>query len=147
MAFPTLDLLSDSLIESQRIAKNIKVQAQSLHDASESQNIKRARVLRFIELLGSGLARLTAIRDVPGIGVYAQSQFNDGTLDIAVEFNSLRTQLQSTIDWAAANFPQSGNYVLVDQLNTSGVVTPGVFTPAQTATLRTELLALIATIE
>jgi len=147
MAFPTLDLLSDSLLEAQRIAKRIKEASQDLHDASAAGSILRRRAVRYISELGTSLSRLNAIRAVPGIGAYAQSQYSDGTLDIAAEFTALTGEIQLTIDWMVANFPQNGGYLMVDQLNANGTINEGTFSSAALAQFRTQLLALIAVIE
>lgn len=84
---------------------------------------------------------------VPGIADYAKEQYDDPAYDVIAEFNTMETAAEAVRDWVVANFPKDGDgYVLKEKYQADGLIVQRMFTPAQTAGLRTELDAFILTV-
>lgn len=139
MALPTNKFLARALREAQDIQAQIKTRSQALHDRSTTQAVLRSRVLKFYQDMLKARTALTAIRNVSGLNAYAQAQFDDGALDTVTEIDAIITALDATILWVDNNFPQSGGYALVAQMNSEGT-----FSSAVLAGFRVELLLLIS---
>lgn len=72
-------------------------------------------------------SRLVEVATTPGLSAYAQEQENDPTYDVVAEYNTMKAALDAVIATLTADLPAER-----------------VFTPAQTATLKTQLEALDA---
>lgn len=84
-------------------------------------------------------AALAAAAATPGLAAYASEQFDNVDLDIAAEFTALRAAIQAVRDHVETAVPKDGSgYWLLHQF-VNHVVTPRMFAPAATATLRTLL--------
>lgn len=152
MAFPSdIGTKQDDLTRAWRSARSwaggVKQRAQTLSDQSAAGIATSSQILEFATFLAEAKVQLTIARNVPGIGAYAKSQVDDPALDIAAEFTAMVTALDNTTAWVVANFPKDGNgWLLAQTMLTTGRTTDRVFSAAGTATLRTVLDALIATI-
>jgi hypothetical protein len=94
------------------------------------------------ERLIADRARFLAIRDLPGMAAYAADQEQDAPgYAVGTEFNAMVTAIEGVRDWIISNV-NTASWVT---FSTSGVATK-TFTSGQTAGLRTQLTALIATI-
>lgn len=155
MAFPsTLGSKQESLAAAWSAARNtattIKSRSQSLHDQCAAGDVSATTILDYATMLADMKYRLEQVTNVGGIAAYAQAQINDPTIDIAAEYLSMATQIDTTISWIITNFPKDGSgYLLAVQFSgdNSGRTVPRQLSSAQTAGLRTILQALIATID
>lgn len=155
MAFPsTIGSKQESLAAAWTAARNaattIKQRSQTLHDQCAAGDISVLSILDYATVLADMKLRLSQISAIPGLSAYAQTQVNDGTLDVAAEYNTMATQLDATVSWIINNFPKDGSgYLLAVQFHAdnNGRTTPRKLNTTQTASLRTVLQALIATID
>jgi hypothetical protein len=132
------------------LAGAVKSRSVVLNTACAAGNVGSTALLDFAVFLADCKATMQAASSVPGLAAYAQAQINDPTFDIAASFVDMMTQINSTSAWFVANFPKDGSGFLLAKSFTgdnSGRTQDRQFTPAQTATLRTVLNALIATID
>ena len=145
MAYPT-GMLSLVLEEIDQRVIGLKSYAQKLSAQSAAGAVTSARVLNCYGDLKGARAELVRAAATPGLAEYARAQKNNGTLDVVAEFNALIAQVDITVQWIVDTFPKDGNGSLLAQ--TLGAIGPDdrLFTPAQTAGLRTQLAALIALI-
>lgn len=130
------------------LCADLKAGANNLNTSSAAGPIS-ANVLReFFIFLLSCKTQLNTIIAIPGINDYVKLQEGDPNYQFVTESTTTITEVSDTIDWIIANMPVggAGNYVLVEQWSSSGIVTRN-FSSAQTAGLRTQLTALIATID
>lgn len=104
-------------------------------------------LLGILAELRAGLAEMDALAATPGLAAYARTQFDDPAYDVAAEYSAMRAELQSVIDWFAANFPKDGsNRVLAYTIAANGELSPVQFTPVQMSPLVARLNALAAKI-
>lgn len=150
MTFPasggTLEQLADGLAESRRLARNIKNRSQSLHDQSAVGDISARGIAIYADEMKQIDDRLNVLRQIPGMQQYARDQYNNQSLDIATEFTTMRNTLQTTITWIVTNLPQGARWLEQEEFVADRLV-ERMLNSTQTAGLRTELLALIATID
>lgn len=85
---------------------------------------------------------MTAAASVPGIGDYAKAQEGDLLYDVAAEFSTLSTAIDTAGGWILTNMPASGGYIQLEEWDASGV-TVRTFAPAATAGLRTNLQVIV----
>jgi len=131
------------------IARSIKLIAQDLRNASAAGSILARRPVTVMENMTQMRTQLVTLAAVPGLGAYAQAQFGDGTLNIQAEWVAMRDAIDQFISWVSTNTPKdtvSGRWILVDEI-VDGLRVDRSFTSAATATMRTALDALIATID
>lgn len=107
-----------------------------------------ANVIRqLLDKLISAKAKFAEITAIPGIAAYAEAQEGDSAYDVSAEFTAMTSEVDGILNWVIANIPTgTGGFVLTETWSTSGV-SVRTFSTAQTAGLRTELDALIATID
>lgn len=152
MAFPSTvgtkpDTLNDAWQGARGVAGLIKTQAQTLKTQSLAGNLSSSTILDFATVIADAKVRLNIYAAVPGLAAYAQAQVNDNTLDVASSFTSMVTQLDALRDWIITNFPKDGSlFLLAKQFDANGRTTDRQFSTATLATFRTQLDALIATI-
>ena len=147
MAYPT-GTLAKALEDIDRDLIQLRAFAVRRRDEMAAGNVAATTVLGdlFVRLRQHEHA-LDAAADTPGIGPYAQEQKSDGTLDVVAEFNAVMAAISGVTGWIAANFPKDVNgFLLAQTLSPEGPV-DRTFSPTDTAGLRTQLDALIATIE
>lgn len=154
MAFPSATgTVQDSLAQAWAVARatasTVKASAQTLNTRSAAGNVASSEILDFATYLADAKIALTKASQTGGIAAYAQAQINDSNVNIATEFTNMMNAIDGTIGWVVANFPKDGNGFLLArqfQAGSTGRTVDRQFTPAQTATLRTTLDTLIATI-
>ena len=153
MAFPayngTKQHLDEVLARVRSLAHTIKTSSQQLRDASAAGSIIARRIVNHCDSLAQINDQLNTLKAVPGIGDYAKEQFNDANIDIAAEFTAMQNALASTVSWIATNMPKetvTNRWLSVEEL-VDGKRVDRTLTTAQTAGLRTQLDALIATID
>lgn len=150
MAFPsstTKDSLASVWSGVQARASQVRIHAQELRNASAAGPVSGKNVVDFATLLADAVVMLDRAAAVPGIAQYARDQIGDQVLDVVAEFTAMRAVIIATRDWIMANFPKDGSgYLLLMSFTADGRYTFRTLTTAQTAGLRTQLDALIATI-
>jgi len=124
----------------------MRAQALSVRKLMAAGSVRSSIILDLEPSLRQFRAEFDEIRVLPGIGPYAQGQLGNGTLNVAAEFNAMITAIDNTIAWIRANFP-IGNGFLQAQIWSSSGRTDRMFSSAETAGLRAQLDALIATVE
>lgn len=146
MAFPTAtDMLAVALAEAQRIARQIKTQATQIRDKAAAGPIDGNELLNTLDYLRNQHDRLGEIAAVPGIGAYSLEQLG---ADVTADFAAMRSAIQATRAWLANNLPKDGDdYLLLVSLDGNGEQVIREFPPGATAGFRTQLDALLATIE
>lgn len=129
-------------------AATVKREAEALRASSLVGSVGSSAILGWMTRLADYRAELVRYAATPGLAAYAQAQINDPALDIVAEWNAMRTQMDAARDWAIANFPKDGsNWLLASQLNVHGRTMDRQFSTASLAAFRTQLDALIATID
>ena len=153
MAFPSSqgskpNTLSQALENISAAAGSVKSAAQQIKAASLSGPIGANNVITYVGDLADWRDRISTLAATPGLAAYAQAQYNDGTLDIVAAFNAMLTQIDATRSWVVTNFPKDGSGNLLEKkFDANGRVSLNTFSTATLATFRTQLDALIATID
>jgi len=151
MAFPSEGGSTQSLADLWRLVRGqaaaVKSRAQALRNASAVGNISTWQILDLTTLLADAKVRFQQAAAVSGLGAYAQAQIGNPALDVAAEFNAMLAQIDATVLWVQTNLPNDGTYLLAVTLGTDGRYAWRTFSSATTADLRTQLDALIATID
>ena len=127
-------------------AAQAKQLAQQSRDAMAAGTVSGNVIRQLLDRLLIAKTTFQSVAAVPGIAAYAQAQEGDGAYDVAAEFTAMTDAIDDVGAWILANVPTSGGYVQMEQWSASGV-SVRQFTTAQTAGLRTQLDALIATID
>lgn len=135
--------------ELQDLVSTVKSRSQQLHDNSGAGDISITQIDAYVDFLDKSDTRLQVLSSTINLLAYAQGQHTDVPgYDVVAEYQAMRVQLLATIQWVVDNLPKDGNnYELAYTRNASGVKVYRLFTPAQTATLRTQLNLLIGTID
>ena len=89
------------------------------------------------------------LKVTPGLAQYAKDQENNQAYDVVAEFNTMQTALQGVLTWMETNIPVTNQNVspVTDWANEQTIQIANIFTASQTSGLRTEMAALIATID
>lgn len=147
MAFPaTVTTQSKAYTESQAQAASLKTYLQSANAQMAAGPVSCNLVVEIYLALVAAKAKFDATAAVPGIAPYAKDQHNNQALDIVAEFTTMTNAVTACGTWINNNFPKDGaGYLLKDKLDASGV-SVRTLSSAQTAGLRTQVDALIATI-
>lgn len=134
--------------EARKTATRIKQLCAGASTASLSGPIPSSYLLNVLANLVSARQRLNAIAALPGIATYARDQINEPGTDIVAEFQTMTAAIGTTIDWITANFPKDGSgYLLATQFDAQGRTVDRMFSTAALGALRTQLAALVATID
>jgi hypothetical protein len=153
MAFPSsvgtkADSLADAWERARAVAASVKQSAQNLNALSLAGPVAGPSIIRFCGDLADARDVFTRLAAVPGLGAYAQEQVADPALDIAASFNAMVSAIDATRSWITTNFPKDGGgYLLALQFNGQGRTIERTFDTATLAGFRTQLAALIATID
>ena len=124
-------------------ASNVRKHATSLTLAS---SISRMACLDLANSLSSYLATLDTYAATPGLATYAKNELNDPAIDIAAEFMVMRVQIVATQDWIVANFPKDASNNLPVYAFSGTMYVDVMLTAPEMAAFKTQLGALIATI-
>lgn len=126
----------------------VKQRAQAVRSLSLAGTLGASNILEFSTLLADAKVALQTYAAVPGIGAYAQEQVSDPALNVATEFTTMVSAIDGCTAWIVANFPKDGSgFLLAATLAATGRQVDRLFAAAATATFRTQLDALIATID
>lgn len=124
----------------------VKQQAQA-GVALLSGTVNVNQLFQLIDNLRAPLGIFNSVASIPGIGAYAQAQFDDPGYDVVAEFTAMVNALQACIDWIVNNFPADAQgFIQAYKLNADGSRTASTFSSAQTAGLASALNTLIAQI-
>lgn len=148
MAWPaSQQTKEDGLAEVNREALALKRDAQNRRDALASGDQTGQFVLGIAGRMNTAIAIFDRVSAITGVGAYAQDQFEDSGLDISAEFSAMRSAAIAVRDRIVSDLPtDASGFLSIRTLNADGTITERTFTPAQTANLRADLDALIATI-
>lgn len=148
MSFPaSQNPLAIALAQAQATAAALKGQSQSALAQMQAGPVSANLVLQvFLQCFGAKTT-LNTLAAVPGLGAYAQAQYNNNTFDIVTEFNNMITLINAVGSWILSNFPtDTGGFIQKDKIDGTNGLTTSTFTTAQTAGLQTALSNLIADI-
>lgn len=150
MAFHARDgantLLQTALTDIVNVAREILSQAEALRDLSAAGDVTGRGIVIYMDNLQQQIDLLDTLSGTAGIVAYAQDQYDDVTYDVVTEFNTMKTAAEAVVAWIDTNIPKNGVWLLVEEI-VLGRLTPRMFTTTDTAGLRTELDALILTID
>lgn len=150
MAFPsstTKDSLASAWGLIQGRAAQIKIHAQEISNTSAAGDISAKVIVDYATILADAVVAIDKAAAISGIAAYASAQIGDPTLDVVTEFTNMRAAIVATRNWIIANFPKDANgYLLFVSFTADGRYTFRNLTTTQTAGLRTQIAALIATI-
>ena len=153
MAFPSSggskkDDLATAWHEIRTAAGHVKNVTSRLFNDAQAGNIDAVRVVQYSETLANSNDRFARYTVVPGLVAYVREQVNDTSIDIVAEYQTMLEQISAVRNWIMTNFPKDASgYLLYHQFGADGRIVQRTLTPAQTAGLRTQLAALIATID
>jgi len=124
-------------------ALNFAVQEKAILNNWNAQlagNITGIDAMNMLANLGRVLEVFNRVSILPGLAVYAQQQFGNDTYDVAAEFTAMVTALTAIQTWLKTNIPANAVSIV------NGTLTGTTYTPAQTAELKTLVIAAAATI-
>ncbi len=125
------------------IANNARTRAVTARLAMAAGDVTFDQVWDLRKSLFAASAQLTGLRSTAGILGYAQDQEIDPTYDVVVEFDALIAAIDAAIVDIATALPVDGSgFLLVQKIGGGATLDPRLFTPAQTAGLRTSLAAI-----
>ena len=99
-------------------------------------------IYRTIERANDGL---NSKKNVPGIVEYAKEAESNAGLDIVAEFSALQQTMSDALEWINNNVPLTATVKPPSEWG-DGTLIERVFTPAQTAGLRSTLQTIVDTI-
>jgi hypothetical protein len=132
------------------LAGQIKQSSIDVRDASAAGPLGLQVVQQYVDNLATSKEQLDRWTAVPNLLQYVRDQINSPTYDLVADYNAMKTQITATTSWIATNFPNDGSankYLLYVSLGPTGHPIYRTLTTAQLAGLRTQLDALIATID
>lgn len=151
MAFPTTygarPQLARALIDSIATAAQIKTTASNLSARSSAGPIIGRDVIEFATQLTDAVELFDKVRTNPGIDAYAKKEFNDANLDIGAEFSAMRSAALGVRDWIVTQYPAGADRSLKVMQFSNGRFALTTLTTIEAEPLRTELDALVATID
>lgn len=137
--------LADKWTRIQSDAARLKSRSQTLVAAAQ---ITRREALEYQNALldiRADLETLTAGAASNGLQAYAQAQINDGALNVATEYTTMRNALDALTSWLVTNFPNTTGELRVYTF-VSSRVTDIQLTAGELTAYKTQLSNLIATI-
>lgn len=153
MAYPaTFKTLKQWLDEIDQAAILLKNQATAQKNFSLGGTLNMDFVRRFFDVLVYVNNFFISTTSVTGLPAYITSEKQAAVADPLGEFVAMRAQVVATLDWLRTNVPQDlfgGNqYKLAFAFPTDNTTSslPLTFTAAQTASYRTQLDLLLATV-
>ena len=147
MPFPASNgVLSDVLEQVSRFALAMKRQVEATRARMAAGSVGSSEIIDLDIRLRGWRAEIVKAASTPGIAAYAQAQLGNAQLDVVAEFNGMVAAIDSVTAWIRANFPRDANGFLLERTWGDSGPVDRQFTSAQTAQLRTQLDALIATV-
>ena len=147
MAFPTDSPFVKRLQDITQVARTLRSQAAGKIISLAAKDAVAGTVL---DLRGRLIQAKATFDDAKTFSAahadfvaYVQKQTAKPALDVAAEFTAMIAAVTAAIDWINTTLPVDGNdYLLVQKLAATGLE-DRVFTPAQTAGLRTALQTIV----
>lgn len=148
MAFPASNQnLADAYRLLKGRANDVRSQSVSLRALSLAGAVGADRILNYAAMLARSKAEMATLSATPGLAAYAQAQENNVALNIVTEYNTMAAQIDATVAWIVANFPQDGaGFKLAFTMANDGTPAYRTFDTATLTGFRTTLDSLIATI-
>lgn len=149
MAWPASTTnLQNAFAITNKYALNLKSEAQRLSSDSSAGPVERYRLIDFQKNLDAAITAWAAASALSGITAFVRNEIGNPTLDVTVEFTTMRNAAIALRDWINTNFPRDATTqaVLEFTVAASGVRTALTFTSAQLATFRTHCSTFVATI-
>lgn len=148
MAFPASNQnLADAYRLLKGRANDVRSQSVNLRALSLAGAVGADRILGYAAMLARSKVEMAALSAAPGLAAYAQAQENNVSLNIVTEYNTMTAQIDATVAWIVANFPQDGGgFKLAFTMANDGTLVYRTFDTPTLAGFRTTLDALIATI-
>jgi hypothetical protein len=148
MAFPASNQnLADAYRLLKGRANDVRSQSVNLRAQSLAGAVGADRILNYAAMLARSKEEMGLLAATPGLATYAQTQENNGSLNITTEYTTMVAQIDATVAWIVANFPQDGSgFKLAFTMANDGTLAYRTFNTPTLAGFRTALDALIATI-
>ena len=129
------------------LAWQLRQQAIS-RSANFASGANAAEILAAADNLKAFREGLLQAAATPGIAVYAQAQEDDPTYDVAAEFSAMISAVESAITNIVTSIPKDGDgYLLINEINPDGSLTPRQFSGAALAGVISSLDAIAAAVE
>ena len=130
------------------LASAVKSLSQQLRDKSAADQLNGSHIHRYFTDLGNVRSQLEGwaamlTPQAAAANAYAQDRYNDPTYDAITEYTAMKNAIGDTLAFIEANVPTD----LITWDAVGGNVTWNTFSAAATAALRTQLDALIATVD
>jgi hypothetical protein len=138
----------DAFVNTNKSAINAKAYASNLSANSLTGPTPRSNLVGLHSTLSGAIDLWNHTKTISGMEAYSRDQFDDPTLDVAVEFNAMIDAAVSLRDWIFNNFPTDSvsGAIAEKVLNPAGGADELDFTTAQLADFRTEVDLFTATI-
>ena len=133
MTYPT-NSLGLALDQVDRLILDTKTQSLQAKAAFEGGSVSASKLIDLAIQFSRAIDSLDLLAATPGLVQFARDQKNDQGLDILVEYNAVKTGMQSVVDWLLANFPTNGGFLLRETWGPNGPV-DRQFTSPETAAL------------
>lgn len=147
MTFPaSTQIKVDALQNVRRAANQLKANMQTRRDTMANSSVSGAFVIATLVDVKAAITAFEEAAQVSGIAAYVQEQYDDNQIDVVAEFAAMKTAAENVRDWIIANLPQSGGFLAVRTMDTTGKISDRMFTPADTAELRTQMASIIGAI-
>ena len=147
------EITSNALSEIKFGAVRAKALAQQMVSQMSGADTSAQTLLNLLHQIRTLIERWAILSTTPGLAGYARDQENDPGYDVVVEFLTMRTALITVRDRIIAELPKAtdpvgvGGRLAVYTLTANGDLVAATFTPPQTASLRADLDAFIASVE
>lgn len=150
MALPSLDGTQAEGVESawasaRSTGSKLKRMATQLKAASLAGPVKAQQILDFLAQLHTQRTRLATIQAIDGLDAYVVTRHP--LLVATTEIGGVIAGIDAIVAWMVGAFPSNGTYILQRILGGDGLTSDRDFSTAQLAGLRTQLDALLATID
>lgn len=125
-------------------ALSLKNYLQAKSDLIGTTGTDANDLLTILATMKQASADFNEIKLIGGIAAYAIEQEDDPLYDVVAEFNALITLIDTAVSNLAAAFPRDASgYLLILQMTVSDEEWRG-FTPAQLASIKSDIDAIIA---
>lgn len=130
----------------QSVASLVKADSIALRGQSAAGPVGASAIRNYLTRLADNRVQLVAYTAVPGIDAYALARTGDSA--IIAEYTTMLAAMDACLAWVITNYPKDGSAYLLDtKFNAQGRTVDRTFSTAELATFRTQLDALIATID
>lgn len=146
MAFKASNILPQEAYQTvKRAAVQLKVNLASFNTRLAGSSADYDFLRDIYQTLARADSQFTSLRSTQGLADFARVQEGDPSYDVAAEFVGMQAAIAVALSWLDANIPT--NVELKTPFNWSdGTMVSTTFNVTQTAGLRTEIDAILATI-